>query len=195
MKVVGIGGSTRAGSSTELLLRAILSSTEALGAETALVTGEELLLPPYEPGARLPDHGLRLVELAREADAVVIGSPGYHGGISGLVKNALDYLEELREDDVPYLAERPVGLAVTAYGWQAAVTTLTALRQIAHALRGWPTPLGIAVNVAATPLGGQGPPADAGLQGRIEQMARELVGFDRPHRVAPALHAGGRLAS
>ena len=35
------------------------------------------------------------------------------------MKNALDYTEEMRDDALPYLADRSVGLVVTAYGWQA----------------------------------------------------------------------------
>ena len=46
------------------------------------------------------NHGHTVAGIGRQrgAHALIIGSPGYHGGISGLVKNALDYLEELRED-------------------------------------------------------------------------------------------------
>ena len=85
---------------------------------------------------------LQLIEAVREADAIIIATPGYHGGVSGLVKNALDTLEELRADDRPYLDGRAVGCIVTAYGWQAAGSVLTSLRSIVHALRGWPTPFG-----------------------------------------------------
>jgi FMN reductase len=85
----------------------------------------------------------------RRADGIVIASPGYHGGVSGLVKNALDWVEELRADERPYFDGRPVGLIVVADGWQATVTTLVSLRSIVHALRGWPTPLGVAINTAA----------------------------------------------
>ena len=45
---------------------------------------------------------------------VVIASPGYHGTVSGLVKNSLDYLEVLREDDRPYLDGRAVGVIAVA---------------------------------------------------------------------------------
>lgn len=177
MKIVGIGGSTRDTSSTETLVSAVLAATRRHGAETELITGGDLVLPHYEPGVRLCEGGLRVVEAVRDADAIVIGSPGYHGSLSGLVKNALDYLEELREDERPYLTGRPVGLAVTAYGWQAAVNTLGALRQIVHALRGWPTPLGLAVNVAEGPITGAGGELAPALADRVEQMAIELTGF------------------
>jgi FMN reductase len=81
---------------------------------------------------------------------VVIASPGYHGTVSGLVKNALDYLEELRTDARPYLDGRPVGAIAVAKGWQAANGTLGTIRQVIHALRGWPTPLGLTINSAVT---------------------------------------------
>jgi len=86
--------------------------------------------------------------------------------VSGLVKNALDYIEDLRDDSRPYLDGRAVGCVATASGWQSAVTTLTALRSIVHALRGWPTPLGVAVNSADVSFG------DAGCSS--EQVALNL---------------------
>jgi multimeric flavodoxin WrbA len=61
------------------------------------------------------------------ADGIVLGSPGYHGSISGLVKNALDYAEDLRLDARPYLSGRAIGCIATAGGWPGAVNTLGAL--------------------------------------------------------------------
>jgi FMN reductase len=174
MRIVGLGGSTRASSSTELLVRAVLDAVEARGAETELLCGPDLALPPYDPAAPLDARAERLVAAVRSADAVVLGSPGYHGSISGLVKNAIDYLEELRSDARPYLQDRPVATVVTAYGWQAAVTTLAELRQVVHALRGWPTPLGLAVNMAEP--GGRAL-EDPGLAARVEEIARQLTTF------------------
>jgi FMN reductase len=147
MLVVGIGGSRRPGSSTERVIAAVLEDLESRGATTKLYGGESLLFPHYEPGAPLDAAATDYLATVRAADAVVLGSPGYHGGISGLVKNAVDYLEELRDDPAPYLEGKAVGCVSTAYGWQAAVSTLAALRQTVHALRGWPTPYGIAMNV------------------------------------------------
>ena len=109
-------------------------------------------LPIYEPGnpARCAER-LELVETVARADGVIVASPGYHGSISGVIKNALDTLEVLRTDERPYLTDRAVGCIITADGWQAAGTTLTTLRSIIHALRGWPTPFGAALN-STSPL-------------------------------------------
>ncbi|CAG4897067.1 NADPH-dependent FMN reductase [Paraburkholderia saeva] len=150
--IVGIGGTTRAGSSTERALRIALSGAESAGARTHLFGGAFLhSLPHYAPeSAALTREQRELIEAVREADAVIIATPGYHGGVSGLVKNALDTLEALRTDERPYLDGRAVGCIVTAYGWQATGSVLGSLRSIIHALRGWPTPLGAGINTLET---------------------------------------------
>jgi FMN reductase len=143
--IVALGGTTRAGSSTQKALAFCLREIASLGAETHLVSGPDLDLPPYAPGARLAVGARHIVTELRRADGVILGTPGYHGGISGLVKNALDYVEELRTDARPYLEGRAVGCVVTAAGEQGAVSTLLALRSVVHALRGWPTPMGASI--------------------------------------------------
>src|SRR5919107_5543294 len=157
LMVVGIGGSMREDSQSERALGVVLDSARAAGAETVAITGTDLVLPFYDPAvAERSEVAHRLVATLREADGVVLVSPGYHGTVSGLVKNALDYVEDLRADTRPYLDGRAVGCVAMALGWQATVTTLTALRSIVHALRGWPTPLGSAVNTTEVAFDDQG---------------------------------------
>jgi FMN reductase len=176
--IVAMGGTIRPNSSTERALRLSLSAAERLGCRTLLLSGADIDFPNYRPELReqLP-AAERLVAALREADGVIIGSPGYHGGISGLVKNALDYLEEMSKDKRPYLDGRPVGCIATASGWQGAVATLGALRDVVHALRGWPTPVGIAVNTAEA----VSDPSDSGFSARtvdhINLMVRQVVQF------------------
>jgi FMN reductase len=146
--IVGIGGTIRENSSSERALRLALDAVRELGARTDIFSAQELDLPMYAPGAPRSERAEHFVEAVRRADGIIIASPGYHGGVSGLVKNAIDWVEELREDTRPYFDGRAVGLIVCAHGWQATTTTLTSLRSIVHALRGWPTPLGVAVNSA-----------------------------------------------
>ena len=151
--IVGIGGTTRPGSSSECALQCALRAVEAGGGETRLLGGEFLShLPIFNPAhADQTDEQKQLADTVRQADGVIVASPGYHGSISGVIKNALDTLEVLRTDERPYLTDRAVGCIITADGWQAAGTTLTTLRSIIHALRGWPTPFGAALN-STSPL-------------------------------------------
>lgn len=150
--IVGLGGTTRAGSSTQRALSTALDAAKQKGADTLLLCGSDLDLPAYTPGAGTLAQGAQhIVAEIRRADGIILGTPGYHGGISGLVKNVLDYTEELKSDQRPYLEGRAVGCIVTAAGAQGAVATLMALRSVVHALRGLPTPLGVAI-VTANPV-------------------------------------------
>lgn len=148
--IVGIGGTVKSASSTEQALAIALSAAAEAGAEVEMFDGELLAsLPHYGAVPSEESAGaMRLVAALRQADGVIIASPGYHGSISGLVKNALDYTEDMVRDERVYLDGLPVGLIATAYGWQATGSTLATLRAIVHALRGWPTPLGAGINCA-----------------------------------------------
>jgi FMN reductase len=176
--IVGIGGTTLPRSATERILRASLDAAAMLGARTRLYSGADLSLPPYAPGARDP-RARRLVEALARADGVIVASPAYHGTISGLVKNALDHVEELRTAKRPYLEGRAVGAIAVAGGPQAGATTLQALRTVVHALRGWPTPLGVAVDTSDRVFDATGAVDDAVVLARLDLLAEQVVGFAR----------------
>jgi FMN reductase len=182
--VVGIGGSIRADSQSGRALRIALAGAEEAGAKITAVSGVQLVLPFYDPSVPdRPADAIRLVEELRSADGVLLVSPGYHGTVSGLVKNALDYVEDLRDNDPPYLDGRAVGCVGAAFGWQAAVTTLTALRSIVHALRGWPTPLGAAVNSAQVTFTEEGC-SDPRVEETLRTIGHQVVDFALHQRTA-----------
>lgn len=173
--IVGLGGSTGAVSVTSLLLQRCLELVEDRGVRTQLFDADHLAaLPIYADGVHAEAD--ELVTAVRAADGVVIATPGYHGGMSGLVKNALDHLEALRDDPRPYLDGRAAGVIVSAAGWQATGTALVAVRSAVHALRGWPTPFGVTVNSAE-----QRPDAsgrfDDRVDGALDILAGQLVDF------------------
>lgn len=178
VSVVGIGGSVRSDSQSERALRVVLAGAEEAGAKVTAITGSDLAMPFYDPS--LPDRSreaTELVEHLRGADGVVLVSPGYHGMVSGLVKNALDYVEDLREDERTYLDGRAVGCVAVAAGWQAAVNTLTALRSVTHAVRGWPTPLGVAVNSLEVKFDADGGCSDEKVAGNLRVVGAQVAEF------------------
>jgi FMN reductase len=178
MRIVGLGGTLRPGSSTENTLSHVLRHARDLGAETSLFSGEMINLPIYVPGEKIRcDRAHNLVAALREANAIVVASPGYHGGISGLVKNALDYTEDMSQDPAPYFEGRAIGCIATGSGWQGANATLFALRNVVHALRGWPSPLGIALNSLEPLFGTNGECLTDGVLECTRLMATQLVDF------------------
>lgn len=187
--IIGIGGTTRPGSATESVLRFALQVAEHDGATTTGFFGPELAqLPMYAPEnpARTPG-AVRLAEQLRLADGIIVASPGYHGSVSGLVKNALDYVEDLRDDERSYFDGLAVGCIATGAGWQAIVSTLHQLRTIAHALRGWPTPLGAAINTTLKVFGEDSDIVDERARFQLETVAREVVQFANFKLAAAAL--------
>lgn len=176
--IVGIGGTLRAGSTSEVALHFTLDEAASLGATVTMLTGDAVTLPMYAPeDAFRSDRARRLIDEISRAHGIVLASPGYHGSISGLLKNALDYAEDLRDAPRPYFHGRAVGLIACAYGWQATGTTLVAMRSIVHALRGWPTPLAVAINSSMKVFAAGGAPIDPGVAAQLRSLASQVVEF------------------
>ena len=183
--VVALGGTLRPNSSTEKALMVALAGAEENGARTLLIGGLALEMPMYAP--ERPErtaNAATLVAELRRADGILLGSPGYHGGVSGLVKNALDYTEDMRADERPYFDGRPVGAIATGAGWQGAVTTLTALRGIVHALRGCNTPLGVAINTIEPAFTPEGKCVDPKVEATLKLLGKEIADAARLRTLA-----------
>ena len=135
-------------------------------------------MPIFDPGPAGPTvEQLALAEAVRTADGIIIATPGYHGSLSGVVKNALDTLELLNQDPRPYFTDRAVGVIVTASGWQAGGTTLTAVRSIIHAMRGWPTPFGAALNATSGSFEADGSPKDPKDAWQLTTVGEQVLEF------------------
>ncbi|MCT2559615.1 NAD(P)H-dependent oxidoreductase [Tsuneonella sp. YG55] len=187
IKIVAVGGTVNPGNSTEQALRLAASTAEEAGADVTVFGSEYLrALPHYRGEGYGIKDGAEFVEAVRQADGVIVSAPGYHGSISGLVKNALDYLEDLAKDERPYLDGRAIGLIATAYGDQASMSTLQTLRSVVHALRGWPTPMGATVRVYQGLFSPDGECLEDRARMQLEMVGRQTV------RGARALSAMGR---
>jgi FMN reductase len=179
--IVGIGGTTQATSSTEKAMTVALRAAEAMGARTRYINGPFLArLPIYAPeNPQRTAEQQELVEIVRQADGLILGTPAYHAGISGLLKNGIDLLEDLSTDTRPYLDNRAVGCIVTAFGWQGGGTTLISVRTIVHALRGWPTPVGVTLNSAEKIFDAQGACTSEHTAAQLRLLAQQVVEFAR----------------
>ena len=176
--IVGLGGTTREGSSAEKALLAVLGHAARLDCDTLAFGASALPDEMFDPNR--PDRSERaraLVEALRRADGIVIATPAYHGGISGLIKNALDFAEDLRSDPRVYFEGRAVGCVVCAEGPQAIGATMAALRAVVHSLRGWPTPYAAAINTRNKPFGSDTQAADPAAIEACQTVAEEVVRF------------------
>lgn len=180
LRILAIGGSTRPDSSSERAVKAAARGAQEYGAEVRFIVSRDLMVPIYDTETEeRGELAQQLVEAYRWADGLIVASPGYHGGISGMIKNALDYIEDLREHDRVYLDGMAVGCIAVSYGWQATVSTLHQLRQVAHAVRGWPTPMGASVNAMVTKLDHDGQSEDTQAIAQLELVGQQVAEFTR----------------
>ncbi len=92
LNVIAICGSLRAQSINRMLLRAAVRVAPA-GLSIALYQGMHTL-PLFNPDleAEMPAVVQALRDVVMRSDAVIIASPEYAHGVSGVMKNALDWL-------------------------------------------------------------------------------------------------------
>ncbi|MEV0927195.1 NAD(P)H-dependent oxidoreductase [Streptomyces spongiicola] len=181
--IVLISGSLRTGSTSDQVAQWCARRCAEQGATTRVFTGAEVDFPAYRPGlAETHEGAAALLGELRSADGVILVSPTYHASVSGLLKNALDYVNDMG-GPLPYLEGRAIGTVAVGAGAQGAVSTLTTLRTVGHALRGWPTPVGVAVaQVPAEPsAGGAEPGTDAA---RLVEMVSQAVWLGRARSAA-----------
>jgi len=179
MELALLGGSLRAGSVSEAVLHTCADLAAGHGARPTLHTAADLDLPLYRPGAsRRPPAVHRLLESLRRADGLVVVTPTYHGGMSGLVKNALDYAEDLAADQPAYLDGKVVGAVAVGWSEHGTASAVAALRTTVHSLRGWVTPMAVGVN-AVELAALSGPAAAAALRADGRLMRRLGILLDQ----------------
>jgi FMN reductase len=194
--IVGIGGTTRPGSSSERALRYALALAETHGGEVELFDGTSINLPMYAPESPArSESAKRLIGALRRAHGVILSTPCYHGSVSGLVKNALDYTEDMCKDPEPYLDGRAVGLIVCGHGWQSTGVVLSAFRSIVHALRGWPTPMGVAINTLVERFDDTGTGMQEQTSRQMAIMVGQVIEFARLRSLLASLTSEGAAAS
>lgn len=92
MRILGLSGSLRAASINSMLLRAA-AKLAPRGIEVSIFQGLGEL-PLFNPDleANPPANITLFLRAVAEADALLIASPEYPHGVSGTIKNALDWL-------------------------------------------------------------------------------------------------------
>src|ERR1700709_734537 len=90
-RLLGLSGSIRQGSTNTIILRTIAERLDGGVSLTVLPLDD---VPPYNSdleGERLPEPGGALRNAIAQSDGIVLCSPEYNHGMSGVLKNALDW--------------------------------------------------------------------------------------------------------
>ncbi len=175
LRVVGLGGSLAARSTSLAALRIALEGAAESGAETRLFDVKALALPLYRPAETdVPDRALEFCEAMYGAQGQLWSSPMYHGTVSGAFKNALDWLHLLIARDPPYLADQVIGLISTAGGVQG-LQAVNTMDFAARALRGWAVPMVMPIPRTWEVFDEEGRSRDPAITEQLRALGREVV--------------------
>ncbi|ERI05644.1 NADPH-dependent FMN reductase [Aneurinibacillus aneurinilyticus] len=129
MKIMVVAGSAREKSNTRGLAQTIATHLEQLGTDVLFFDVGIHELPIYK-GSTETEHpnAVKLTRYAEEADAFFVCTPEYHSGMSGALKNALDFL---RGD---YFRGKPAMIAAVGGGGKGGINALNDLRTVLRGL-------------------------------------------------------------
>ena len=184
--VVAVSGSLREESYTRTALNYVLRAAAEAGAETTLLDLREYDLPVYDPDVDGQGDGEAAKRIVRDADAVALGTPVYHGSYSGALKNFHDYCGWDEYEDTT------VGLLATAGGGTYG-STLDHLRITVRGVHGWVLPHQVGLRKASNKFEAD-PDAidgrafiDPKLEERVEKLGRMLTeyAFISPNVTSP----------
>lgn len=177
VKIVAMGGSLRAESHTYMALQQAVDRLAALGAEVEILDLRAMNLPFCNGGDDYSDYPdvAHMQKAVKEADAIVLASPEYHGSASGVLKNALDLMgfEEM--------AGKVAGL-ISVLGGQPNSNTLNDLRLVMRWVNAWVIPEQIGVAQAWKAFSPEGKLLDEKLADRFDRFAQSLVDNTRKIR-------------
>lgn len=169
IEVVAVCGSLAAESVTRVALREALQAAQTEGAQTTLVDLREFTLPTFDADDQDAGDAPEVRNRLQRADAILLGTPMYHGSFSSPLKTALDYsgFEEFENTTVGLLA---------VSGGSFPTPALEHLRSVMRAFDAWPLPLDVAIpnsrdQVVDASL------VDDSLSDRVRRLGTEVVQY------------------
>jgi chromate reductase len=180
MKILGLAGSLRRASYNQALLRAALELAPS-GWETEMFDSLGAL-PFYDGDVEAAGHPAAVGDLRRaiaEADALLIATPEYNDGTSGVLKNALDWASR---GPTRLLAGKPVAVMGTSPGGNGAKGGIESVVRTLRRTRCDVLDHVIAVPSAAVAFDEELTLADPRVRYEVAQLMAELA--DRAHAAA-----------
>jgi chromate reductase len=180
-KILAFSGSTRSGSFNNKLLKLAIKGAEAAGAQVTQVDLRALALPLYdgdlEAEITLPEGAKKLKQLFEANEGFLIASPEYNGSVSGVLKNAIDWVSRQQADEVPYqqFAGKVVVMMSTSAGAFAGIRSLAALRAILSHIQVLVLPQQVSIPHGDQAFNEDGSMKDARRQAQVEALGKTLA--------------------
>jgi len=110
-----------------------------------------------------------------QAQGIILGTPEYHSGYSGVLKNALDLM------GFQQFQGKVIGLLGVAGGSTGAINSLNGLRNVGRSLRAWVVPNQVSIPQAWRVFDKSEQIKDSGLETRLVDLGSEVARFAYLH--------------
>ncbi|WP_247730663.1 NADPH-dependent FMN reductase [Halovivax limisalsi] len=167
--VVAVSGSLRAESYTRRGLEYALDAAGTAGASTDLLDLRTFDLPLFDADDDSAGDAPELTRRIGAADAILLGTPMYHGSYSSVLKTAIDYC------GFDEFENKTVGLLAVS-GGSFPIGALDHLRVVCRALDAWTLPHQAAIPNASSRFEGRDL-VDADIRRRVETLGVRAVQF------------------
>ena len=166
-RILGVVGSLGNESLTRTAIAAALRHAESLGAEARTWDLRERPLPLFNPDARDSDAYRAGREDMNWANAIILGSPDYHGSMSGAMKNCLDYFWK-------EFAGKLFGYISASH--EKGLLPMEQMRVAVRQCYGWSLPYGVSVTDGDFDMA-SGIPKNPKIEQRLQMLAYDLTKY------------------
>ena len=169
LKIIGLAGEYRSSSKSGMLVNLALKMAEEQGADVEFWDLAERPLPLVgEEGCWTHPNVKAFQTLLEESDAFLLSSPEYHGTMSGVMKNTMDWMYD------KHVGGKVFGLMSTLGGVTNA-NTLNHMRISLRWLHGWPVPEQLAIGHVKEAFDEDGTLVDDELQRRLLNLVNSVL--------------------
>lgn len=164
LQVLAVVGSLNRASVTRVVVNEIAEKLRARGCVVDVLDFFTEPLALFNPESAYEAAGYKtLQERVQQADAYLLGTPDYHGGMSSAIKNFLDHFWE-------EFAGKLFGTVVASH--EKGLTVTDQLRTVVRQCYAWSLPYGISFSDRDDLKDGK--VASEGLRKRVEMFAHDL---------------------
>lgn len=180
-KILAFAGSTRTDSYNKKLVKIAVSGAQAAGAEVTYLDLRDIPMPLFDQDLQteegLHPNAAKFKSLMRNHQGLLIASPEYNSSISGVLKNAIDWVSLPAPGEPPgaCFVDKVAAIMSASPGQLGGLRGLAQLREILANIKVTVLPDQIAVPKADDAFNSNGTLKDANQQAEIEKLGSKVA--------------------
>ena len=169
IRIMGICGSYGLDSANGHMIDLVKSECNKLGAEVVIWDNKRNPLPFVGEDGCWDHPNVKLFkDMANSVDAFILSSPEYHGTMSGVMKNSLDWLSFDQTSG-------KIFAFISTLGGQSNTTTLNHMRTVARWVHGFSIPEQLVIAKVKTAFDENGDIVDEDINNRVDKFTDSII--------------------